>query len=382
MGVSLMFVGLGMIVERVGARFRSDDRALEIIKKARNAIGGDAALTEVRGLVIKGRTTKSFDVNGVEQIEEGESEIGLQYPDKMYRSLKFGKDDGSDPQIEKRVEAIVVGDSNDAQIVLRDKDGKAIDGGSRTVVLKRTANGDVKEGQDGEIKVRVLKDGEKGEWQAADGDVKEIDTADGKRIIVRKIDDGNAAFTATTRDGGNVIVKARKAGPEFARHNEFLRTTLSLLLSAPEGMDVSYTFAGDTDLDGVGVSVVNASFAGASYKLFFDRSTSMPVAMSYVGHAMPAIVKFRQKGDASAEVTKDILISSDGIKGQEPAEILVKFSDYRSTNGVQLPYKWTTSVGGKLSEIFDVTSYDVNPANLSDRFGQDKVLMRIKKDGQ
>ena len=64
-------------------------------------------------------------------------------------------------------------------------------------------------------------------------------------------------------------------------------------------------------------------------------------------------------------------------------ENLVKFSDYRSTGGVQLPYKWTTTVGGNVREVFDVTSYDLNPANIAERFANQKVFVRTKKaDGQ
>ena len=59
-------------------------------------------------------------------------------------------------------------------------------------------------------------------------------------------------------------------------------------------------------------------------------------------------------------------------------ESFVRFSDHRSTNGVLLPYKWTTSVGGKVTEVLDVSSYEVNPANISDRFDGQKVRFRSK----
>jgi hypothetical protein len=48
-----------------------------------------------------------------------------------------------------------------------------------------------------------------------------------------------------------------------------------------------------------------------------------------------------------------------------------------------LPYKWTTSIGGKVSEILDVTAYDVNPSNIAERFKGQKVMVRMKKpEGQ
>ena len=43
LSIAVFFVGLGSLVEHVGAKFKSDEKALEIVRKARIAIGGDAA---------------------------------------------------------------------------------------------------------------------------------------------------------------------------------------------------------------------------------------------------------------------------------------------------------------------------------------------------
>ena len=53
LGISVFFVGLGAIVEKTAASFRSDEKALEIVKRARIAIGGDAAISGIRSMVIK-----------------------------------------------------------------------------------------------------------------------------------------------------------------------------------------------------------------------------------------------------------------------------------------------------------------------------------------
>ncbi len=59
-------------------------------------------------------------------------------------------------------------------------------------------------------------------------------------------------------------------------------------------------------------------------------------------------------------------------------DIMVKFSDYRSVNGVQLPFKWTQT-----DETFNVTSYEINPVNIGEKFQNQKVFVRTKKpDGQ
>ena len=63
----------------------------------------------------------------------------------------------------------------------------------------------------------------------------------------------------------------------------------------------------------------------------------------------------------------------------ETAEFTVRFADYRSVSGVQLPFKWTQTVGGAPDEIFDVTSYDINPANIAERFARDNVKVDVIK---
>ena len=46
--VTVFFIGLGGLVEKVAAGFKSDERALAIIKQARAAIGGEANIANAR----------------------------------------------------------------------------------------------------------------------------------------------------------------------------------------------------------------------------------------------------------------------------------------------------------------------------------------------
>jgi hypothetical protein len=95
---------------------------------------------------------------------------------------------------------------------------------------------------------------------------------------------------------------------------------------------------------------------------------------------MPDVMFFRTKDPAVGEPAKDNIVFTRKVEAPEMAEVQVRFSDYRGVNGVQLPYKWTTSVGGQTSEVFDVTGYDVNPTNIAEKFQNQKVLMRTKKE--
>src|SRR5687767_12264006 len=93
--VSVFFLGLGALVEKTGAKFKSDARALELVSKARQALGGDSALNAVQSLRIVGQTTHTVKIEGVERTHQGETEIALQMPDKLMRMVKIGKDDGT-----------------------------------------------------------------------------------------------------------------------------------------------------------------------------------------------------------------------------------------------------------------------------------------------
>ncbi|NOT48483.1 MAG: hypothetical protein HOP17_12130 [Acidobacteria bacterium] len=360
LSISVFFVGLGSLADHVGAKFKSDEKALEIVRKTRTALGGDAALAQVRSMVITGRTVHTFKVDNAERSEPGETEIALQFPDKLLQKIKIGNDNGTG--------AKVVSENHEVVIVSKDDAAKTPGNGEFT-----TADG----------KKIVIR-----ERIPADGDAT-FTSEDGKKVIVRKIEGGEAGVW-TSKEGEDkhvVIERSAHPGPQAhsgMKHNELLRLSLALLMTAPEGIDVNYTFVGESDIDGTAVNVINAEFGGANYKLFIGKSNNLPVAMSYRGMGMPKIMKFTKSDAPAGEAARDHVTFTKKIDAEmESVENLVKFSDYRAVGGVQLPYKWTTSVGGNVRDVFDVTSYDINPANIADRFADQKVFVRTKKaDGQ
>src|SRR5688572_29825864 len=105
--VSVFFIGLGSLIEKASATFKSDQKALELLGKARQAIGGEAAIAGVKSMTITGRATKTFEDEGVARTENGEMEINFELPNQMSRKLKFGSGDG-DPLAEKQLDVIVM----------------------------------------------------------------------------------------------------------------------------------------------------------------------------------------------------------------------------------------------------------------------------------
>ncbi|MDI1241340.1 MAG: hypothetical protein PSX80_05405 [bacterium] len=385
---SLAFIGAGAVVDRVIGGSKSDEKALEIIAKARAAIGGDSAIAGVSAFVIKGQSSKTVNINGADRIEQGETEIAFESPNRLMKMVKIGDSGavGDDAIVEKNVDVVVVGGPGDGshKIIVDGKEGAFTTEGGKKVIVRKIEG--VPAGEDGETKVFVRKKADGGEWTAKEGeDVKEVRTADGKQFtIVTKGGDGNATFT--TESGDKVMLREKMGeGHGPMRDNELLRTTLSLLLTAPEGMDVAYSYSGSTNLEGTSAETVVASFGGLSVKLFFDASSYMPLGISYVGHAMPIMIKMRKPGGEPAAASKDVVKFDHKMPGPDAGvEQIVRFADYRSVDGLLLPYKWTTTVAGKQSDVFDVASYELNPANISERFKGDghKVMVRMKKPAE
>jgi hypothetical protein len=360
LGVAVFFVGLGSLADKVGATFKSDEKALDIVRKARTAIGGEAAIAEVRSLTITGRTTHSFKADGVERSEQGETEIALQFPDKMSKIVRIGKDDGTgEKSIIRQHDVVVVRKGEGQKVILEGGDGEFTTSDGKKITIVKRADGDAtfttEDGQ--KIKVRKMEGGEPGVWKSKDGD---------KGVN----DEKHMVFSRSAHPGAHGGMK----------NNEMLRLTLALLLTAPEGIDVNYTFAGESDVDGTAVNIINAEFGGSNYKLFIGKSSNLPVAMSFIGHDMPRIVKFTHDGPPPADVEKNVMVFTKKLEGEPAkAEQFVRFTDYRSTGGVQLPYKWTTSVGNGPSEVFDVTAYEINPANIAEKFANQKIMVRTAK---
>ncbi len=362
LSISVFFVGLGSLADKVGAKFKSDEKALEIVRKARTAIGGDSAIAEVRSLTIVGRTTHTFKLDGAERSEQGETEIALQLPDKLAKTVKIGKDDGSgDKMISRQHDVIVVGKGDGEKMVLESgKDGEFTTSDGKKVVIKHRVDGDPAAG-----------------------------TEDIQKIVIRKGGDGTGTGTSVGTGNGvaagekHVMMMRHGAPGAHAgmKQNELLRLTLALLLTAPDGIEVNYTFAGESNVDGAAVNIINAEFGGSNYKLFIGKSSNLPVAMSSTGMQMPTVVKFTKEMPAQGDQAKsDVFFTKKIDADAETAEHFVRFTDYRSIGGVQLPYKWTTTIGGVASETFDVTSYEVNPPNIAEKFQNQKVFVRTKKE--
>lgn len=366
--VSTFFIGLGSLIDGAKASLKSDARALELIRLSRIAIGGDANINNVRSMTIAANTTNYFEKEGAVATETGSLDLAMQLPNQFSKMVRIGNPDENLPEgaVRKRVEVRIVKDG-DGNVITENIVGEP---NHRVMKMKKgdgtwtDDNGDTVK-IDGDAKIIMKKD---------DGTVQEINPGD-KNVIIMKRGDGDTS-TWTSKDGNKVVVEkdVRIENMSGERNNELLRTTLSLLLTAPEGTDVAYTFAGEGTVDGSACNIVLAQSGGSSFKLFLDKSTYLPRMISY-NSEMPHIIMIKKDGAGNVEKEKVMEVKAVISEGKS-VEHQLKFSDFRSVGGLLLPHRWSESAGGKQSQTVDVTSLEINPANIADKFKGEKVMIR------
>lgn len=358
--VAVFFIGLGGLVESTSAKFKSDARALELIRLARIAIGGDANINNVRSMTITGTTARTFKTAETEQIKGGNLEINFELPGRYSKMVRIGNP-GEGGDIQKQIDVIVTRNGGEFTEVPDVVEGKKV------IIVKDA---------DGKVLTENIKPG--------DGQRKIIiKNKDGKTETVTTEGDGDAA-TFTTEDGKKIkvdkdirMIRAGEKGGE-TRQNEMLRTTLALLLTAPEGTEINYTFAGETSIDGTNCNIVEANANGSIFKLFLDKASNLPKMISYMASPMK-IFKFEKPASGDTADKKEVKVFVNKLDNVEPVEHQVKLSDFRAVNGLLLPHKWTESVGGETGETVDISGYEINPANIAEKFKNEKVFVRTQK---
>lgn len=377
--VSVFFIGLGTIIEKTSAKFKSDEKALEIINRARTAIGGDANLRNVNSMTIMANITHTLETPETQVLKGGTMEINLQFPGMFSKMVKIGNPDNANGEAEivKNVDVIVMKKGEGETVDLK---GVGEDGNKNVVVIRKDG---------GEIKsedVRV--EGNKVIVTKKDGTTEEL-KIDGnsptEKVIVRKNSDNNGVFVDESGktyilDGNSTFVPNNKMHAKHdngMRNNEMLRTTIGLLLTAPQGLDVTYKYLGEGNVDGSTVNIIGVESMGDSFKLFIDASTNLPKMISFEGKQHRMI--FVKKDDMPNMQKGEKMEFKVDMPNSESVETQIKFSDFRSVNGISLPHRWIESVGGKTMMTTDITSFEINPANIVDKFKDTKVFVRTGK---
>ena len=278
----------------------ADPRADELLKQAREAIGGADQLQKIQGLQITGQYRRMF---GDRQMG-GDREISISMPNKY-----------------------LVEDAMNAG------------GHSISMVNSRGLNGE-----------RA--------WSGSSGG--------GGGMIIRMAGPG----------GQQLSPEQIEAGLRRAYNAEFSRYLLAMILTPPPSLAVQYKYAGESEVEDAQADVIDVSAPdNFNVRIFFDKSSHLPLLLSYRG-PKPRVMTMTRQGGANLkpedikkereEVEKKMQAEAPAVP--EEADFYIRLTDHKKVGGVMLPHKFTFLTDNEVSEEFEISKYQVNPQFKADRF--------------
>lgn len=283
----------------VPTAYADDQRANEILKQAREAIGGEQRLQKLETLHINGQYRRVFG----ERQMGGDREISIALPDK------YLVEDSMNP------------------------------GGLSTAM----------------INTRGL-NGERA-WSGSSGG-------------------GGMVFRIGGPGGAQLTPEQMEAALRRVYQAEFTRYVLAMTLAPPASLSLEYKYAGESDVDGEPVEVVDVSgpdkFAA---RLFFDKQSHLPLLLSYRG-PKPRIMTMSRPagGNAKPEDIKkareeaEKKLHAETPAAPEEVDFFIRLSDHKKVDGLMLPFKLTFLTDSEVSEEFEISKYQVNPRFKADKF--------------
>ena len=350
---SLILSGVMILTNHVDATKRDVQSAMSLIEQARTAIGGDAALTQIQSLSMKGTSTRTFQVEGqAERQINGEFELALMQPDGLFRIEKLSVNhDGA--------EAAPPGDGA---------------GVGKRVIRIETADKVVAPGSGEPVgEAHVRQNDELTRYM-----IGLLLTAPSKaNVTYDYVGDGDV-------DGAkaDVIAVSSQGGPVMRLYLD--KSSHLPLMMSHQGFDIppmiamhNTAGAGDGERRVI-IRKVPGEPAAAAGDVVFERHGDGPQTAG-----SGQVMIFKQDGQAGAGQAGngEPQTFRIALPGTKEAEIQTRFSDYRMVNGVLLPHQLTQTVNGKRTEVLTVTGYEINSPATAEKFSAGHVrFVRRAKD--
>ena len=298
--MSKLLLILTLILSSATAALADDARAQEILKQARQAIGGEEQLQKIQGLQINGQYRRVFG----ERQMGGEREISISLPNKY-----------------------LVEDAMNA-------------GGLSTAMINtRGLNGD----------------------QAWSGN-----SGGGGGMIFRMAGPGGQQASPEQME----VMLRRIYNAEFSRY------LLAMILTPAPSLAVEYKYAGESDVEDAKADVIDVSGPdNFAVRVFFDKSSHLPLLLSYRGPKPRVMTMSRPAGSAAkpedmkkAREEAEKKMHAEAPPVPEEVEFYIRLTDHKKVNGVMLPHKLTFLTESEVSEEFEISKYQVNPQFKADHF--------------
>ena len=275
-----------------------DARAKEILKQARQAIGGDEQLQKVQGLQINGQYRRMF---GDRQIG-GDREISILLPNNY-----------------------LVEDAMNT-------------GGLSTAM----------------INTRALSGGKA--WSGSSGG------------------GGGMVFRIGGPGGQQVSPEKMEEMQRRIYNAEFSRYLMAMILTPPPSLAVEYKYAGESDVEDMKADVIDVSGPdNFSLRVFFDKSSHLPLLLSYRG-PKPRIMTMQRQATSKEDLAKAREEAEKKMQAEAPptapeeVDFYIRLEDHKKVGGLTLPHKLTFLTENEVSEEFEISKYQLNPQFKADRF--------------
>jgi hypothetical protein len=304
-------------------------RGAALMTAARQAIGGESRLKDVKTLQVTGTFRRVIDGNDT----DGDFDVFLELPDKYLRNEKTGTP--GQPSTET-IEALIGAEVRD---VVRGGGGRGGRGSGGA------GGGDDVPGDEGSPRT----DGGDTVPGAGDGG-----GADQQRNT-----------TAAELPRGRGAAGADPDTQRRARQADVARLVTMWLLTT----DVPMTWVGVAQSPDGQADVLEARFAdGQPTRLFLDLASHMPLMEQWQGTPAPVGGPGGRRGGGGqrGRGRGGEPAAEAGGQGQggpsAPINFQMTFSDHRAVGGIKLPYVITKGINGQTVERWTIRNYRVNPS--------------------
>jgi hypothetical protein len=289
---------LALAVAAPLARAADDQKAEEVLKAARSAVGGEDALAKIQSVTVTGSSRRVFG----EREMSSDVTLDLLLPDKYKRTedMSFGGPGGPSATRVTAVNGTAVWDDGTNR-------------GGPGFMMRMGGPGGA--GGPG--------------GQAGPGGAPRAPTEE-ERQRFREM-------------------QQRRMRGELARYALiwFLKT------------DAPVTYAGIAEAPDGKADVLDIKPEGApAMKLFVDQASHKPLMLTYEAQVPRMFLMGRGQGQGQRPTPEEI----EKLRSQPPqtATFEVHFTDYKKVNGIELPHSITQSMNGNVTEEFTIEKYKLN----------------------
>jgi hypothetical protein len=185
---------------------------------------------------------------------------------------------------------------------------------------------------------------------------------------------GQAGGSAQGTGGERVRREPRNPLPRI--RGDYFRTMLALLPGSPATAALSYSYVGKAESPDGEADVIEATGPDDfTCRIFFDTKTHLPLMLGYKDRD-PSQMRMRtfrmQPGESPEQRRQRLEEERKKIEAEGPPPPLVDMtwfvSDHRKVDGVMLPHRFTLQVADKPLQEWEITKFKVNAAIPADQF--------------